>query len=93
VKAALKDKGLARDMKAAGDALSVSWRTGRLVLYFFNDKTTLNALVCDHSPVYLTIDTKLRDKFLLKLGTSLLDFLKLVREFSNSGKVSSCCML
>ena len=88
----MKDKRLVRDIKAARAALSVSRRTGKLVLYFFNDKTTLNALVCDHSPVYLTIETKLRDKFLLKLGTSLLDFL-IVREFSNSSKVLSCCML
>ena len=73
--------------------LSVSGPNGRLLLYLFNDKTTPNALVCDHSPVYLTIEAKLRDKFLLKVGTSLLDLLKLVRELSSSGKVLSCCML
>jgi hypothetical protein len=53
--------------------LSVLQPSGRLLLYLFNDKTTLNALVCDHSPVYLTIEAKLRDKFLLKVGTGLLD--------------------
>jgi hypothetical protein len=73
--------------------LSVLQPSGRLFLYLFNDKTTLNALVCDHSPVYLTIEAKLRDKFLLKVGTGLLGLLKLVRELSNSGKVLSCCML
>ncbi len=73
--------------------LSVSRPSGGLLLYLFNDKTTPNALVCDHAPVYLTIEAKLGDKFLLKVGTRLLDLLKLVRELSNSGKVLSCCML
>jgi hypothetical protein len=50
-----------------GEDGSVSRPSGRLLLYLFNDKTTLNPLVCDHSPVYLTIEAKLRDKFLLRL--------------------------
>ena len=68
-------------------------RGNTLLLYLFNDKTTLNALVCDHSPVYLTVEATLRDKFLLKVGTSFLDLLTLFRELSNSGKVLSCRML
>jgi hypothetical protein len=60
--------------------LSVSRPSGGLLLYLFNDKPTLDALVCNHSPVYLTIEAKLRDKFLLKVGTSLLDLLKLIGE-------------
>src|SRR5690242_2684475 len=73
--------------------LSVSRRSSQLLFYLFNDKTTPNALVGDHSPVYRTIETKLRNKFLLKVRAGLLDTLGLVRAFSNSGKVLSRCTL
>ena len=59
--------------------MSVSRPGGRHHLYLFNDKTTFNVLVCDYSPVYLTIDAMLREKLLLQLRTSLLDLPKLVR--------------
>src|SRR5690349_19908916 len=65
----------------------------QLLLYLFNDKTTPNALVGDHSPVNRTIETKLRNKFLLKVRAGLLDTLGLVRALSNSGKVLSRCTL
>jgi len=46
--------------------------TGRLLLNLLNDKTTLDAFVCDHSPIHLTVEAKLRDEFLLEVGTRLL---------------------
>jgi len=61
-------------------------------MYLFNDKATLDVLVCDHSPVYLTIEAKLGDKLPPKLGTSHFDLFK-IRELSSSGKVLSGCML
>jgi hypothetical protein len=67
-------------------------RPGRLPLNFFNDKTTLNAFVGDHAPIYLTIEAKLRDKLRFKVGTSLLDLLRRVRELSGGGKVFGGCM-
>ena len=69
--------------------MSVSRPSRGLFFYFFNNKTALNALVCDHSPVYFAIKGKFRDKFLLKAGSSVLDFLT-VGELANSRKILSC---
>jgi hypothetical protein len=64
----------------------------RLLLYLFDDKSTLDALVCDHSPVYLTIEAKLADKLRFKVGTGLLDLFKPVGELGSSGEVLSGCI-
>src|SRR5579863_964986 len=69
--------------------LSVSRRGHRLLLYLFDDKTTLNAHVRDHAPVYLAIEAKLGDKLLLEVSAGLRDFCRLVGKLGHSRKVLS----
>lgn len=73
-------------------AISLILRPATL-LDLFNDRTTLNALVYDHLPVYVTIEGKLGDKLPFNVGTSCLNLRNAVGGLGGSGKLLVCISL